>query len=110
MSRFQNINKKDARILTIISFIHTLLWLCFFYFGSSSGKLRELIDSPNALLIIVFIFMILGSLILPFIAIYYWHLENFSLRSKFITSLIFSLSPWIFIALLTTAQYLLGLQ
>src|SRR5690606_29395706 len=82
MNKYQNINKKDARILTIITFINTLFWLCFFYFGSLGGVFGELIDSPNTFLTFIFFLMILGAFILPFFAIYYWHLENFNLRSK----------------------------
>ncbi len=95
MDKYQNSNKKDARILTLVTFSILILWLCVFYFSMTSKAFSDARTSPSVLLILGVLIFMLTSLIVPFIAFYYWSLENFSLKSKFVTSVIFSISPWI---------------
>ena len=101
MDKYQNTNKKDARTLTIITFTLTVLWLCLFYFRMTSKTFNDTFSSPGILLILAIIIFMITSLVIPFIAIYYWHLENFSIKSKFVASVIFSVSPWILFILLS---------
>lgn len=95
--------KRKSFLLTIITTVFTFLWLTFFVLS----LFRKVFNSQGVGMNFLFVLLTFFSLIFPFVGLYLWFSDNFRLKSKYLIVLIFSLTPWIIILLVSVRDIIL---
>jgi len=96
--------KRQSFLLTIITTVFTLLWLAFFVLSSFSNVL----DDPGVGLTILLMLFAFFTFIFPFAGLYLWYSDNFRIKSKYLIVLVFSLTPWLIVLLISVRNMILG--
>lgn len=99
--------KTESILLTSITVIFTLLWLVFIYLTAFSESFRKASDDPGVGVTLFLMFFAFFTFIFPFAGLYLWFQDNFKIRSKYFVVLIFSLTPWIVIGLISIRDFFL---
>jgi len=99
--------KKHSLLLKIITTVFTLLWLTFFVLISFSKSFAESLDDPSVGMILFFILFSFFTFIFPFAGLYLWFSDNFRLKSKYLIVLVFSLTPWLIVLLISVRDIII---
>ncbi len=95
--------KSKSFLLTIITIFFTLLWLAFFLLSSYS----DVLDDPGVGLTLLLMLFAFFTFIFPFAGLYLWYSDNFRLKSKYLIVLVFSLTPWLIVLLISVRDTIL---
>ena len=95
--------KRQSLLLTIITTVFTLSWLTFFILSSFSNVL----DDPGVGLTLLLMIFAFFTFIFPFAGLYLWYSDNFRLKSKYLIVLVFSLTPWLVVLLISVRDIIL---
>ncbi|WCM42552.1 hypothetical protein MG290_02445 [Flavobacterium sp. CBA20B-1] len=95
--------KRQSFLLTIITTVFTLLWFAFFLLSSFS----DVLDEPGFGLTLLLMLFAFFSFIFPFAGLYLWYSDNFRLKSKYLITIAFSLTPWIIVLLVSIRNTIL---
>ena len=95
--------KRQSLLLTIITTVFTLSWLTFF----TLSLFANVFDSQGVGVTFLFMLLAFFSFIFPFAGLYLWYSDNFRLKSKYLITIAFSLTPWIIILLVSVRDIIL---